>query len=107
MSYPLSTVPPQSPHRQLKHQPAGSPRCHRSLDHHGTLQSVCLHMGTRTDIKTNNDLISFVNKGMSCMDFLAYPLITIEKSPGNILHKLLPFFALRDVNSNIFYVLTF
>ncbi len=37
------------------------------------------------------------------MDFLAYPLITIEKSPGNILHKLLPFFALRDVNSNIFY----
>lgn len=41
-SYPLSTVPPQSSHRQLKHQPAGSPGCHCPLDHHSTLQSVCL-----------------------------------------------------------------
>lgn len=41
-SYPLSTVPPKSPHRQFKHQPAGSPGRHRSLDHHSTLQSVCV-----------------------------------------------------------------
>lgn len=42
LPYPLSAVPPESPHRQLEHQPAGPPRCHRSLDHHGALHGVCL-----------------------------------------------------------------
>lgn len=40
VSYPLCTVPSKSPHRQLKHQPAGSPGRHRSLNHHSTLQSA-------------------------------------------------------------------
>lgn len=41
-SYPLSAVPPESPDRQLEHEPAGPPGRHCSLDHHSALHGVRL-----------------------------------------------------------------